>query len=205
MNIEDAKIISAYNAADGNGKKLLKSLFPDMKFDANETLGKLPITERIKTFEDAYSELGSEHPFCKIWVLFIQTSGNDDISNIADVLAYFKLRIICAALNEGWEPKFTEDEYRYYPWFYLYSEKEIEEMDEKKKQNINLISMGALLGGYANNGANDGFGCVLTYSVPSGADADVGSRLCLKSDTLAVYCGKQFINIWADFNLIINK
>lgn len=195
MNIEDAKIISAYNAADGHGKKLLKSLFPDMKFDANETLGKLPITERIKTFEDAYRELGSEHPFCKIWDLFIQTSEGNDISNIADVLAYFKLRIICAALNEGWEPKFTEDEYRYYPWFYLYSEKEIEEMDEKKKQNINLISTEALLG------ANGGFGCVAADGVPSGADAYIGSHLCLKSDTLAVYCGKQFINIWAEFNL----
>lgn len=201
MNIEDEKIISAYNAADGNGRKLLKSLFPDMKFDANETLGKLPITERIKTFEDAYRELGSEHPFCKIWDLFIQTSVNDDMSNIADVLVYFKLRIICAALNEGWEPKFTEDEYRYYPWFYLYSEKEIEEMDEKKKQNLNLISTEALLGG----GAYVGFGCVAAYHVPAFAWTSVGSRLCLKSDTLAVYCGKQFINIWADFNLIINK
>lgn len=37
---------------------------------------------------------------------------------------------------------------------------------------------------------------------PSSAFAHIGSRLCLKSDTLAVYCGKQFINIWADFCLI---
>ena len=37
---------------------------------------------------------------------------------------------------------------------------------------------------------------------PSASAAYVGSRLCLKSDTLAVYCGKQFINIWADFCLI---
>lgn len=41
-----------------------------------------------------------------------------------------------------------------------------------------------------------------SYSAPSNARADLGSRLCLKSDTLAVYCGKQFINIWADFCLI---
>lgn len=37
---------------------------------------------------------------------------------------------------------------------------------------------------------------------PSASTAHFGSRLCLKSDTLAVYCGKQFINIWADFCLI---
>lgn len=47
-------------------------------------------------------------------------------------------------------------------------------------------------------------GLAHAYSIysPSGAAAYVGSRLCLKSDTLAVYCGKQFINIWADFCLI---
>lgn len=201
MDIKEENIISAYKTADDNGKKLLQALFPNTQLEANKTSEKRPITERIKTFDDAYNELGSEHPFCKTLDLFIQTNVNNDISNIADVLAYLKLRIICAALNEGWEPKFTEDEYRYYPWFYLYSEKEVEEMDEEEKQNINLISTGALLGGYANNGANDGFGFVSASYVPSAADAHVGSRLCLKSDMLAIYCGKQFINIWADFNL----
>lgn len=205
MNIEDAKIISAYNAADGNGRKLLKSLFPDMKFDANETLGKLPITERIKTFEDAYRELGSEHPFCKIWDLFIQTSVNDDMSNIADVLSYFKLRIICAALNEGWEPKFTEGEYRYYPWFHIYSEREVVIMNEDEKKELNLVSAGSLLGSYANDGAYDGFGWVDSSGIPSVPRMIFGSRLCLKSKKLATYCGKQFTNIWVDLNLIINK
>ena len=205
MNIEDAKIISAYKTADDNGKKLLQALFPNTQLEANKTSEKRPITERIKTFDDAYRELGSEHPFCKTLDLFIQTNVNNDISNIADVLAYLKLRIICAALNEGWEPKFTKDEYRYYPWFYLYSEKEVEEMDEEEKQEMNLISTGALLGDYAYYGAYDGFGCVSTYYVLSVAAAGIGFRLCLKSDTLAIYCGKQFINIWADFNLIINK
>lgn len=47
-------------------------------------------------------------------------------------------------------------------------------------------------------------GLAFAYSrlAPSHATAYFGSRLCLKSDTLAVYCGKQFINIWADFCLI---
>ena len=201
MDIKEENIISAYKTADDNGKKLLQALFPNTQLEANKTSEKRPITERIKTFDDAYRELGSEHPFCKTLDLFIQTNVNNDISNIADVLAYLKLRIICAALNEGWEPKFTKDEYHYYPWFYLYSEKEVEEMDEEEKQEMNLISTGALLGGFASNGANDGFSYVSPSSVPSDAYAAIGSRLCLKSDTLAIYCGKQFINIWAEFNL----
>lgn len=47
-----------------------------------------------------------------------------------------------------------------------------------------------------------GLACAISTHAPSNAHARIGSRLCLKSDTLAVYCGKQFINIWADFCLI---
>lgn len=47
-----------------------------------------------------------------------------------------------------------------------------------------------------------GLASACSHCAPWGAVASIGSRLCLKSDTLAVYCGKQFINIWADFCLI---
>ena len=69
---------------------------------------KKPITERIKTFKDACKELGN-HPFVKEYALI------NPFTNCysSDLVAYLKLRIIVAALNEGWEPKFTEDEYRY--------------------------------------------------------------------------------------------
>ena len=198
MEINEKNIISAYKIADDNGKKLLQALFPNTQLEANKTSEKRPITERIKTFDDACEVLGENNDLVKAYKETIPTCTYTDAK---DILAYLKLRIICAALNEGWKPKFTEDEYRYYPWFYLYSEKEVEEMDEEEKQEINLISTGALLGGAADDGAYDGFGCVDTNSVPSGAAASICSRLCLKSDTLAIYCGKQFINIWADFTL----
>ena len=198
MDIKEENIISAYKTADDNGKKLLQALFPNTQLEANKTSEKRPITERIKTFDDACEVLGENNDLVKAYKETIPTCTYTDAK---DILAYLKLRIICAALNDGWKPKFTEDEYRYYPWFYLYSEKEVEEMDEEEKQEINLISTGALLGGSAIHGAYDGFGYVYTHYVPSVAVASIGSRLCLKSDTLAIYCGKQFINIWADFTL----
>lgn len=68
------------------------------------------VMERIKTFEDALNELGRSHP------LVCQYNNIDDVDS--DLSAYLKLRIIVAALNEGWTPKFTEDEYRFYPWFF---------------------------------------------------------------------------------------
>lgn len=58
------------------------------------------------------------------------------------------------------------------------------------------MSTGEYQTGYA------GLAYASSATAPSSANALLGSRLCLKSDTLAVYCGKQFINIWVDFCLI---
>ena len=158
------------------------------KVFGEDTFKPKDITERVKTFEDACRELGLDSES-------LEQKWSDD-NLMPDEIAYQKLRIICAALNEGWEPQFTEDEWRYYPWFWLYTQDEIDNMNEDEKKNRCLMSTGDYQTGYA------GLACASSNIAPSNADADVGSRLCLKSDTLAVYCGKQFINIWADFCLI---
>ena len=145
------------------------------------------VIERIKTFEDACRELGIE---AGEWI-----NDRTGLGLEPDATAYLKLRIICAALNEGWKPKFIEGEFRYYPWFWLYTQDEISKMDGQKKQGRHLIPTGDYETGYAGlvfAGSNDS---------PSSASAYFGSRLCLKNKALAVYCGKQFIDIWADFLL----
>lgn len=167
------------------------------KVFGEDTFKPKDIMERVKTFEDACRELGEEHPFVRSYNGYTNNI-HENNKNDTDILAYLKLRIICAALNEGWEPQFTEDEWRYYPWFWLYTQKEINDMDEDEKTDRRLMSTGEYQTGYA------GLAFALSDTAPSSANASayVGSRLCLKSDTLAVYCGKQFINIWADFCLI---
>ena len=158
------------------------------KVFGEETFKPKDIMERVKTFEDACRELGLDsEDLEQKW---------EDNNLMPDEIAYQKLRIICSALNEGWEPQFTEDEWRYYPWFWLYTQEEINDMNEEEKTNRRLMSTGDYQTGYA------GLACAYSSNAPSPAYAVIGSRLCLKSDTLAVYCGKQFINIWADFNLI---
>lgn len=165
------------------------------KVFGEETFKPKDIMERVKTFEDACRELGEDHPFVRSYNGYANNI-HENNKNDTDILAYLKLRIICAALNEGWEPQFTEDEWRYYPWFTLWTEDELSEKSDEWKTDRHLISTGEYQTDYA--------GLVFAGSncAPSGASADFGSRLCLKSDTLAVYCGKQFINIWADFCLI---
>lgn len=158
------------------------------KVFGEDTFKPKDIMERVKTFKDACRELGLDSEDLE------QKWGDNNL--MPDEIAYQKLRIICAALNEGWEPQFTEDEWRYYPWFWLYTQEEINDMDEDEKTNRRLMSTGDYQTGYA------GLASAASSDAPSGTHANFGSRLCLKSDTLAVYCGKQFINIWADYILI---
>jgi hypothetical protein len=165
------------------------------KVFGEETFKPKDIMERVKTFEDACRELGEDHPFVRSYNGYANNI-HENNKNDTDILAYLKLRIICAALNEGWEPQFTEDEWRYYPWFTLWTEDELSEKSDEWKTDRHLISTGEYQTDYA------GLVCAYSDNAPSNTFANVGSRLCLKSDTLAVYCGKQFINIWADFCLI---
>lgn len=153
------------------------------------------VTDRIKTFEDACRELGDEHQYVRAYREWMRIG----YAGCEDIVAYLKLRIIIAALNEGWEPQFTEDEYRYYPWFYLYKQEEIDAMDEKQRQGLHLF------GGAAHHGAYAGFACARSYGTPSGTSAPIGSRLCMKTRDLAVYCGQQFCDVWADYLLIVKK
>lgn len=165
------------------------------KVFGEETFKPKDIMERVKTFEDACRELGEDHPFVRSYNGYANNI-HENNKNDTDILAYLKLRIICAALNEGWEPQFTEDEWRYYPWFTLWTEDELSEKSDEWKTDRHLISTGEYQTDYA------GLVSAASSNAPSFAIALIGSRLCLKSDTLAVYCGKQFINIWADFCLI---
>lgn len=142
------------------------------------------VMERVKTFKDACNELGIEHDK---WV-----QDKKDLGLEADVIAYLKLRIIAAALNEGWKPQFTTDEYRYFPWFYLYTQSEIDEMSEEEKSRVVYRSS-------YNAHANGGVAFADTFYDSSNTNTYIGSRLAFKTRELAEYAGRQFVEIWADY------
>ena len=154
-----------------------------------------PVTERIKTFEDACNELGEDHPMVPVYDALV--SGANVEQSLAkwmgkDVVAFLKLRIIADALNEGWHPKFTEDEYRYYPWFYIYTKEEYDNFSEEEKRRCvgRALALANASGGlvYANASVASSF-----------SDTSYGARLAFSNRDLAEYAGKQFIDIWADF------
>lgn len=197
MEIKKENLLKALNTGSDSVKETILAIFPELKEETAQKADKRPVTERIKTFEDACKELGENHPLVLQYEFnYNAESGWSDNADTSDFAAYLKLRIICAALNEGWEPKFTEDEWRFYPWFYLYTQQELDDMDEDDKQERHMIDTGDYETEYC------GFGCAYSNYAPSNAPASFGSRLCLKNSELATYCGKQFISLWADFNLI---
>lgn len=146
-----------------------------------------PVTERIKTFTDACNALGDEHPLVKEYLRV--ADGNIILD---DLYAYLKLRIIVAALNEGWEPKFEKGEYRYFPWFYLYTKEQYYELDDEEKWRCVLRSGGSAYSAYGFVVCNASYDASYSY-------ASFGSRLTFRSRELAAYAGRQFIEEWADF------
>lgn len=146
-----------------------------------------PVTERIKTFTDACNALGDEHPLVKEYLRV--ADGNIILD---DLYAYLKLRIIVAALNEGWEPKFEKGEYRYFPWFYLYTKEQYDELDDEKKGRCVLRSGNSAV-------SSDGFVLCAAYFDASSSVTVVGSRLAFRTRELAAYAGRQFIEEWTDF------
>jgi hypothetical protein len=187
IEIKKQNIINAYRNGNDEQKAFLVNLFGN---DIAEEAKPKNIMERVRTFEDACRTLGEEHPM----VLAYQNTKIHitDYFGTDDVIAYLKLRIICAALNEGWEPKFTTDEYRWFPWFELFTQQELDDMSEEQRSRVVARSSN-----YAF--ANGGVAYAYAGSAASNAYTVYGSRLAFKSKELAEYCGKQFIDIWADF------
>ena len=197
MEIKKENLLAVLNTAPENVKEILFGLFPEIKEEEAQKAAKCPVEERIKTFDDACRELGENHPYVQMFKDIFEKSTVAGANINSDVVAFLKLRIICAALNEGWEPQFTEDEWRWYPWFYLCTDKELSEKSEEWKTAHALKML-------RPHHPSDYVGLAFAYSIysPSHSYTHVGSRLCLKSEALATYCGTQFIDVWADFILI---
>lgn len=158
MEIKKENILNAYTQGDDSVKTMLRTMFPDIEFEATTAEDNRPITERIKTFKDACEFLGID---AEVEEARLREAGLCD----SDEIAYQKLRIITAALNEGWEPQFKEDEYRWYLWFYLWTAEELSDKDDKWKRSHALKDFGEYRGEYA------GFAFARSAAAPSSAAA----------------------------------
>lgn len=86
-------------------------------------------------------------------------------------IAYQKLATVVKALNEDWTPDVCDSSV--YRWYPWFK----------------------------TNGSPSSFAFDVSYYGLASAIAGSGSRLCLKSNELSDYCGKQFIDLWKQFIL----
>jgi hypothetical protein len=182
IKVNKESLLDAYRNSGSEARDVLMKLFPEMDFRSS-----LPVIERIKTWDDVVRELGYD----PVERLLDHTERGDGFNFEPDEIAYIKLKAIASVLNEGWTPQFTINEYRWFPWFVLYTKEEIDKMNEEQRSRVVLRSHYAYAGGgvaYAYADVDSSF----AYSY-------FGSRLAFKTKELAAYAGKQFIDIWADF------
>lgn len=184
ISIHKEKVLNAYKQATKEQKKLLENMFGKDVFHPKN------IMERVKTFEDACEVLGEEHPYVQEY----RGVANINFDFTQDIIAYLKLRIICAALNEGWKHTNSDGKCRYYPWFYIYTKEEYEKLNEDEKKKCSIVGRSSYdayaFGGVVCSSAH--FSTSYSYSYH-------GSMIVFKTRELAEYCEKQFINIWADY------
>lgn len=186
LNIDKEKVINTYKQGSEKEKKVLELLF------GVETFRPENVIERVKTFEDACRELGKDHPF----VLAYQNTNLRD-PEVADdnieVIAYLKLRVITAALNEGWKPKPIGEERQYFPYFRLYFCEDISQMSkEEENRVVNLPNCGV---SYSH----------AYYCFSSINNGSFGASLVFKTKELAEYAGKQFTKLYVDYLLNTNN
>ena len=133
------------------------------------------ITNRVKSYADA----------CK--VLGIEPMDEDSMKAQGfrpDEIARRQLETITEALNEGWKPNWADDdEYKYYPYFYI-------EVSEVQTEDDTY-------------GANAGLSCANASNAATGTTANIGSRLCFHDRETARYAGRTFTDLYAQ--ILIEK
>lgn len=180
LNIEKEKAINAYRVGSDEQKQFLELLF------GVETLKPKTVMDRVKTFEDALKELKPFHPLVKEYKALRKA---DVTSNL---IAYSKLCIVTAALNEGWTPKFIKGEKRYFPCFFLYTDNEIRNMSEEEKTSLVYRTL---------YNSNETGGVSLAFTNCDTTTVRFGSWLAFKTRELAEYAGKQFADLYVDYLL----
>lgn len=177
IKITTEKVREAYKKGNDCVKSVLHNLFGE------DVCAPKNVMDRVKTFEDACIETGTD----------IQAF-NEMTKNLDEhVVTYMKLSIIVKALNEDDKfPYFTKDEWRYYPYFWLYTKDEYEKMNAKDREKISRVLFRSF------NGANSYGGVAFADAGhdASTADSHVGARLVFRNRELALYAGKQFIDLY---------
>ena len=193
ITINKEKVAEVYQNASAETKEALKSLFGDESNFIDKPKPNLDDYTTIKTYEDACEALGMV-PMLNQSDYELTDDNGYMVYFPPHIIALMKLETISRALwGKDWmpEPDVSGSKLCYYPVFALYTKSEIDNMDEDKQ--------GSFLSASAPYGASACFGCLYTVGRSSSAGADSGFRLCQETREKALYFGKQFVELWAEY------
>lgn len=188
IEVTEKEVKAAFDVAKTEEvKNVLKALF------CKDEEGKPNLDDytTIKTYEDACEALSVEpifnepNPIMNLYGVEYEVEPH--------IIALMKLETISRALwGKDWmpEPDASGSKLFYYPVFALYTQQEIENMNEDERGG--LLSAGAI-------GAVAGFGFLTAGYRSSDAGAGLGFRLCQETREKALYFGKQFLELWAEY------
>lgn len=192
ITINKEKVAEVYQNASAETREALIALFGDESNFIDKSKPTLDDYTTIKTYEDACEALGEEplpyepNPIMTLYGI--------DYEVPPHIIALMKLETISRALwGRTWKPEPDADGSKqfYFPVFALYTKSEIDNMDEDER--------GGLLSASADPGATAGFGSLSMGLRSSSAHATVGFRLCQETREKALYFGKQFVELWAEY------
>lgn len=143
------------------------------------------IIAKVRTFEDACEVLGIAVPEGLPEILQPQNAGIVP----PHIVAMTKLEMITAALNQGWTWIPDGETRGWWPWFWFFTQEEIDKMDDEEKKYRCIVPAGEF-SKYA------GLGYATSDCAWSDSDATVGSRLAYRNAGLAKHSGRQFIELW---------
>ena len=182
IEVTENEVKAAFNVAKSDEvKQVLAALFCK---PGNRVSPTLDDYKSIKSYEDACNAL-DEAP--------INESELKKAGVPSHLIALMKLETVSRALwGKEFQPKPDAEGSKlyYYPWFALYTKREIDNMDDEERGS--LLSV-------AGGGAAAGFGDLYTGYRSSYAIATFGFRLCQETSEKAAYFGKQFTKLWADY------
>lgn len=199
VEIYESNLQAAYQVANENGGdermiRLLDALTGKTATEGNRPKPSLDDYKTIQSYEDACEALGIEPNFNRDKLVFAEEDLEDLERVPKHIIALMKLETISYALwGRNFQPKpdGKGSQILWYPWFALYTQDEVDNMNEDQR--------GALLAAGAKNGANAGFGSLHADNRSSYSSASIGFRLCQETEEKAEYFGKQFIKLWADY------
>ena len=192
IEVSESKLKAALEVADESTRKVLVALFGNAG-PADDSKPSLKDYKSIRSYEDACKALGES----------VNEKALYEAGVPNHIIAQMKLELVCKALWGGEVKVYPDSDGNrvyWYPWFALYNQNEIDNMNDKQR--------GCLLSAIANYGASAGFGCLTAPYRSSYSYANSGFRLCLDTEEKAEYFGKQFLELWAEaiaFNFSVGE